>query len=118
MIERIVDLPASVIGMRAIGAFTVDDYVRTIGPAVDRIEAARGELRLLLHLGPQFLGFGDGSWGDLTRELLATPFHRGAVVTDDAAVRTGIAVLRFTLHGQVRSFANGEFDRAADWVAA
>lgn len=118
VITRIKGLPKAVIGMRAVGTFDVADYVATIEPEVERIEATRDDLRVLLHLGPDFDGFGDGDWGDLTKELRATPFHRGAVVTDDAAIRTGLALLRFTLHGQVRSFGNEDYDKAAAWVAA
>jgi hypothetical protein len=118
VIERITGLPDGVLGMRAVGRFSVADYVATIEPEVERVEADRRQLRLLLHLGPQFEGFGEGAWGDLTRELRATQFHRGAVVTDDAAIRTGLTLLRFTLRGDVRSFGNAEFHRAADWVAA
>ena len=117
VIERINGLADGVIGMRAIGTFTVDDYVESIEPEVDRLEAADIELRLLLHLGPQFDGFGAGEWSDLTKELRHTPFHKGAVVTDDGHIRTGVAVLRWALHGDVRSFPNDEFDRAAAWVA-
>ena len=118
VIERIAGLPAGVIGMRAIGMFSVADYVSTIEPEVDRLESANRTLRLLLHLGPDFDGFGHGAWGDLTRELMATPFHRGAVVTDDPAVRMGVALLRFTFHGHVRSFCNDDYHKAAAWVAA
>ena len=118
MIERIDDLPDGVIGMRAVGTFSVADFVDNIEPEVERVEAAHAALRLLLHLGPDFSGFGEGAWGDLTKELRATPFHRGAVVTDDSAIRTGISLLRFTLHGHVRSFGNDDYDKAASWVAA
>jgi hypothetical protein len=118
VIERIDGLPDGVIGMRAVGQFSVDDYVEIIEPEVERVAAAHEKLRVLLHLGPGFTGFGDGAWGDLTRELRSTPFHRGAVVTDDSTIRTGIALLRFTLHGHVRSFGNDDYDEAAGWVAA
>jgi SpoIIAA-like len=118
VIERISGLADGVIGMRAIGTFSVDDYVRTIEPEVDRVEAAREQLRLLLHLGPDFDGFGEGEWGALTSELRHTPFHKGAVVTDDSAIRTGLALLRWALHGDVRSFANDDFDKAVTWVTA
>jgi hypothetical protein len=118
VIKRIRGLPQGVIGMRAVGTFSVADYVDTIEPELARLEAANRELRLLLQLGPEFEGFGEGAWGELTSELRATPFHRGAVVTDDAAIRTGVALLRFTLHGHVRSFGNDDYDRAAEWVAA
>jgi hypothetical protein len=118
VVERITGLADGVVGMRAVGTFSVDDYTKTIEPELERLEHAHRELRLLLQLGPEFDGFGEGAWGDLTSELRSTPFHRGAVVTDDAAIRTGVALLRFTLHGHVRSFANGDYDRAVAWVAA
>jgi len=89
VIEPIEGLADGVIGMRAVGTFSVDDYVATIEPEVDRLEAELGQLRLLLHLGPEFAGFGDGEWGELTKELRHTSFHRGAVVTDDSHIRTG-----------------------------
>lgn len=118
MIERIADLPESVIGMRAVGTFSVDDYTEHVEPELTRVGASGEPLRLLLHLGPRFEGFGEGAWNDLTRELRATRFHRGAVVTDDAKVRVGIAVLRFRLRGQVRTFGNAGYDRAVAWVAS
>ena len=103
--------------MRAVGTFGVADYVDTIEPELEKVEAEHAKLRLVLQLGPEFDGFGEGAWGDLTKELRATPFHRGAVVTDDGAIRTGLALLRFTLHGHVRSFSNGDYDHAVTWVA-
>jgi SpoIIAA-like len=118
VIERIPGLADGVIGIRAVGTFSVDDYATTIEPELERLETAHRQLRLLLQLGPEFDGFGEGAWGDLTGELRSTPFHRGAVVTDDAVIRTGVALLRFTLHGHVRSFANDDYDRAVAWVAA
>jgi hypothetical protein len=118
VIERIPGLADGVIGMRAVGTFSVADYTDTIEPELERLEPEHHKLRLLLQLGPEFDGFGEGSWGELTNELRSTPFHRGAVVTDDATIRTGLALLRFTLHGHVRSFSNHEYDRAVEWVAA
>ncbi|MET0579798.1 MAG: STAS/SEC14 domain-containing protein, partial [Ilumatobacteraceae bacterium] len=100
------------------GTFSVDDYVATIEPEVERLEDQHAQLRLLLYLGPDFDGFGDGAWGELTKELRHTKFHRGAVVTDDSHIRTGLSLLRWALHGDVRSFSNDDYDKAAAWVAA
>src|SRR6476659_9161972 len=80
VIERIPGLADGVIGIRAVGTFSVDDYAATIEPELERLETAHRQLRLLLQLGPEFEGFGEGAWGDLTGELRSTPFHRGAVV--------------------------------------
>ena len=118
VIEPIEDLPAGVVGMRAVGAFSVDDYTKVIEPELDRVEAGDHELRLLLHLGPDFTGFGEGAWGELTSEIRHTAFHRGAVVTDDDMVRNGLRVLKWVLRGDVRTFRNREYDRAVTWVAS
>jgi len=118
VLVRITGLADGVIGMRAVGTFSVADYTATVEPELERMDTSAHRLRLLLQLGPDFEGFGEGAWGELTNELRHTPFHRGAVVTDDAAIRTGLALLRFTLHGHVRSFGNADYDRAAEWVAA
>ena len=117
VIEPIDGLAHDVIGMRAVGTFTIDDYVGIIEPEVERLEASHSKLRLLLHLGPEFAGFGDGEWGELTKELRHTQFKKGAVVTDDSHIRTGISVLRWALHGDVRSFSEHDYAKAVAWVA-
>jgi hypothetical protein len=117
MLQTIVDLPAGVIGMRAVGDFTTDDFIQVIEPALAAVERAHEELRLVLVLGPEFTGFGEGTWGELTNEIRRTHFHRGAVVTDDGGTRTSVNVLKWVLHGDVRTFRNREYGEAVDWVA-
>jgi hypothetical protein len=116
VIERIDDMPAGVIGIRAVGLFTIDDYCAVIEPELERLDATHDQLRLLLHLGTEFTGFGEGAWGDLTDEIRHTHFHRGAVVTDDGHIRTGLNVLKWVLHGHVRTFRNDEYAKAVHWV--
>jgi len=117
VVEPIPDLPDGVVGLRAVGSFSVHDYTQMIGPELDRLELSARELRLLLHLGPDFTGFGEGAWAELTGEIRHTPFRRGAVVTDDDLVRNGLRVLRWVLRGDVRTFRDHEYDRAVIWVA-
>jgi hypothetical protein len=118
VVEPIPDLPAGVFGLRAVGNFSVDDYSKVIEPELDRLEAADQELRLLLHLGTDFTGFGEGAWGDLTNEIRHTPFRRGAVVTDDDMVRNGLRVLKWVLRGDVRTFRDRDYDKAVTWVSS
>ena len=117
MIERIDDLPAGIVGMRAVGQFTVADYKKIIVPELDDRANSSQDVRLLLHLGPQFTGFGEGAWSELTSELRRMPFDRGALVTDDSQIRHAIRVLRWALRGSVRTFRNLEYDDAVAWVA-
>ena len=51
--------------------------------------------------------------------LTDMPFIEGNLPTGHkTTIRTGISLLRFTLHGHVRSFGNDDYDKAASWVAA
>ncbi|MEM8619809.1 MAG: STAS/SEC14 domain-containing protein [Actinomycetota bacterium] len=117
MLESIADAPDGVIAMRAVGEFTIDDYLDVVEPQVHELDGGHADLRLVLELGSEFTGFGDGAWGDLTDEIRHTHFHRGAVVTDDRFIRTGIDVLKWTLHGHVRTFGTDELEHALRWVA-
>jgi hypothetical protein len=107
-----------VIGFRAVGQFTIDDYSAVIEPVLQKVAASSEELRLLLYLGPEFTGFGEGAWGDLTGEIRHTHFHRGAVVTDVGLIRTELNILKWMLHGDVRTFRNDEYEKAVRWVAS
>jgi hypothetical protein len=116
VLESIGGLENDVIGIRAIGLFTIADYSAIIEPELERLAAVREQLRLLLYLGADFTGFGEGAWGNLADEIRHTNFHRGAVVTDDGYIRTSINVLKWTLRGDVRTFQNFEYENAVLWV--
>jgi hypothetical protein len=117
VVEPILGLDDGVVGLRAVGLFSVDDYANVIEPALDRLAGTHGEVRLLLHLGPEFHGFGEGAWGELTTEIRHTPFYRGAVVTDDDFIRRGLRVIKWTLRGDVRTFRERDYDKAVAWVS-
>ena len=117
MLEPILQLPDGCIGLRAIGDFTIDDFVLHVQPRVDEVVEQNEKLRLVLHLGAEFRGFGEGAWGELTDGLRHIRFHRGAVVTDDGRLSNAINILKWTLRGEVRTFQNREFDVAVRWVS-
>ena len=117
VIEFIDDLPNGCIGARAIGNLTLDDYSTSIEPLVDSIIEQHAQLRLILHLGDAFDGFGEGAWGHLTDEIRHVRFHRGAVVTNDGHISGAVNVLKWTLHGHVRTFHNDEYQNAVHWIA-
>jgi len=116
VIKPIDDLPTGVLGLTVVGAFGIDDFTTVVEPALGRVVTDHERLRLLLFLGPEFTGFADGAWGELTGEIRHTKFERGAVVTDEHEIRNALNVLKWMLHGDVRTFRNDEYDEAADWV--
>lgn len=117
MIETIDDLPAGVSGVCASGEFTVEEFQTVVVPEVDRLVADGADPRLVLQLSPEFTGFGEGAWGELTDNILRMPFRRAAVVTDDGTVSTALNLMKWLLRGDVRTFRNDEYDAAVAWVA-
>lgn len=117
VIEHIEDLPTGCIGMRVSGLFTIEDFTGTVEIQIDKVTAQHEQLRLVLHLGEQFEGFGEGAWGELTDEIRQTHFLKGAVVTDDGHISTALNVMKWGLHGHLRTFHNREFDKAVQWVS-
>lgn len=65
MLEKISDVPDSVLGFRASGELTGDDYRNVLVPAVEAALQRRDKLRLLYLLGDDVTGFSAGAaWQD------------------------------------------------------
>jgi hypothetical protein len=120
MLEPVDDLPAGVLGLRAKGTVSRDDYERVAFP---QLEAARREgrrLRFVYHLGPEFRGFTPlAAWEDFrigVRYLRL--FERCAVVTDLDWVRVATRAARPLMPCPVKVFSNDRFDDAVAWLGA
>lgn len=67
MLERISDLPDSVVGIRALGEVTGDDYRNVLTPAVEDALEGGHKVRLLYVLGEDVKGLGltaGAAWQD------------------------------------------------------
>jgi SpoIIAA-like len=120
MIERISDLPDTVLGFAAKGKVTAEDYESVLVPAVEAAIAERHKIRLLYQLGPDLSGFEAGAlWDDAKVGLRhATAWERVAVVTDVEWIRVATKVFGFAIPGEVRVFRNGEMAAAREWLSA
>ena len=117
MIEPILGLPDGVVGVRV----TRDVRRRRLQPrrrAGDR--ASRGDSTTNLGSCSTFRRSSTGSakvrGTTVTEEAQHLTFHKGAVVTDIGMIRTTVNVLKWAMHGHVRTFRNDEFDAAVAWV--
>jgi hypothetical protein len=61
VLERISDLPDSVLGFKASGELTGDDYRGVLVPAVEAALAKKEKVRLLYVLGDEVTGFSAGA---------------------------------------------------------
>lgn len=122
MIERIEDVPAGIVGLRASGKLTKDDYTEVLEPAL-REGVESGELRLLFVLTdfhglepsaiPEDARTGFRSW---IRDHAA--WKRFALVTDVEWVAKAMHMFTWLTPGEVLIRDLDGLEEAKRWVAA
>lgn len=117
MFQLMDGLPAGVVGVRAVGVVTKEDYETVLDPAVD---GAGGPLRILFVLGPDFERYSAGAMLADTEEYarLWRTCSRMAVVTDVGWIRDAVGLFRHALPGELRLFPYADLSVAIAWIAA
>ncbi len=122
MIERMDDVPAGVIGIRASGKLTKDDYESVLEPALkEAIDA--GDARVLFVL-PDFDGLEPQAFFEDVKTGLAvelknrSAWKRFAVVTGVDWIAKAIRLFAWAMPAEVKVAGMDELDEAKDWVAA
>jgi hypothetical protein len=122
MIERMDDLPAGVIGIRASGKLTRDDYRDALEPALKEATDS-GEARVLFVL-PDFDGLEPGAWiEDVKTGLKAeiadrSAWRKLAVVTGVDWIAKAMHLFAWAMPGELAVYEMEQLDEAKDWVAA
>lgn len=120
MIERLGDVPEGVIGVRASGTLTAQDYASVVDPLVDELtrEGRRG--RFLIEVAPDYRGLTPAALADDLRQgLRALPsFDACAVVTDVAWIRRATAVAAAVMPYPLRAFRGHQRAAAQAWLVA
>lgn len=121
MIERIEDMPAGTIGLRASGKLSREDYQQVLEPAL-REGVESGEMRLLFVM-PDFDGLEPGAMIEDVETGLRTwvrehsAWKRFAFVTDVDWLAKSMRAFAWLAPGEVRVFSLGELDAAREWVS-
>jgi hypothetical protein len=118
MLEIIIDLPEQILGVRASGKITADDYREVLIPAVEKRLASHAKVRLLYVIGDDFDSFSGGAaWEDAKVGMSHfTSFDRVAVVSDNDWIEGMVKAFGFALPGEVRTFDNDEYEDARSWI--
>lgn len=119
MFEPIGGLPEGVIGLRAVGRVTGDDYRDVLVPAVDEATAGGHTVRLMLVLGDAFEGYDPSAVAADAGVGLEhfRSFERVAVVTDADWIRRAIHLFGPLIPGEVRVFPVADEADARQWVS-
>jgi hypothetical protein len=120
MIERIDDVPAGVIGVRASGKLTKDEYETVLEPALNEA-AESGEARVLFVL-PDFDGLEPEAWlEDMKTGLGVELMNRAAwkklaVVSGVDWIAKAMRLFAWAVPGELAVFEMDELDKAKEWV--
>ena len=122
MIERIGDMPAGTIGLRASGKLTREEYRQVLEPALQE-GVQSGELRLVFVLSgfdgielaavPEDLKTGLSTWF-----AHHSAWKRFALVTDVDWVAKAMHLFTWMTPGEVKIYDLDRFDEAKAWVAS
>jgi hypothetical protein len=118
MIEIIQDFPDHVVGFRAIGHVTKQDYEQVLVPTVEAALKRHHKLRLYYELGSQFTGIDPGAaWEDAKVGVEhLTRWERGAIVTDVEWIKHMVNAFRFLMPGNLRVFPASQASQARSWI--
>ncbi len=118
MLELLKDLPNGVVGVRATGVVTREDYAQVFEPLVAAADSADRRLRLLYQFAPGFERLSPG--GGLADLRLGVRywrvFERCAVVADETWIEQAVRIFGAMMPCEVRTFENADLSRAVAWL--
>ncbi len=116
--ELIAGLPRDVIGVRAIGMITAQDYQDTLIPLVEQKLQEHDKLKCLAVLDEHFVGYsGHAAWEDVKLGLRhPLSFTRCALVTDISWVTKAGRLLAPLMPFAFKAFPLAELEQAKSWV--
>jgi len=123
MIEVLEEMPEGVIGFRATGHVTADDYRDMLLPPM-KAQVEAGEVRLVYAIGPGFEKFEAGALVQDSKVGLTLGIsHWGAwkkcaIVTDEEWVIKAIHAFGFLSPGEVATYPLDGLEQAKEWAAA
>lgn len=118
MIRQIPDLPINMVGFRASGEVTKDDF-EIVKTKVSELVTKTGKLNYLLYLHSSPSDFTIGAW--LQDALLGiqniTKWNRASIISDSETVDNFTTVFSKIMPGEFRVFPKAEYDKAVDWTS-
>ena len=118
MIVQIPRLPDNMVGFRADGEVTKEDFDIVHLQVADLVEKT-GKLNYLLFLDNSPADFTMGAW--LQDALLGvkhiTKWNRAAIISDSEAVIDFTAVFSKVMPGEFRGYHKTDYNKAVDWVS-
>lgn len=119
MILYLQDLPINIVGFKAIGKVTKQDFTETVMPKVKELIDRTDKLNYLLVLETSIKNFTIGAW---VKDALMgikhlTKWNRAAIVTDVEGIRIFTNFFSCIMPGEYKGFEHKDLKQAIDWVS-
>jgi hypothetical protein len=114
------DTPANVVGVRALGKVTEDDYKQTLVPALADASKQFKEINFLMVFETDLGNFTSGAWMQDAKISLKhfAKWNKIAIVSDQKIVEKLAHVFSFISPAEAKGFPVSDIELAKTWVAA
>ena len=118
MIEQIKNLPDNMVGFRASGEVTKDDF-DIVHKKVEQLVDKTGKLNYMLFLDTPPSEFTVGAWWEdaLLGIKNITKWNRAAIISDSETVDKFTTVFSKVMPGEFKVFQKNDLERAIDWTS-
>jgi hypothetical protein len=119
MLELITDLPSTVVGVRASGTVSKEDFDKVLVPALSDLAQRTGKINYLLVLETDISNFTLGAWIDDLKLGVKhfMKWNRIAIVSNQRGVTRFSDMFGLVMPGDARGFPPEELEQAKTWVA-
>lgn len=119
MIKYLEDLPSNIVGFKATGDITEEDFIQTVMPKVKALIDKTDQLNYLLVLETSIKNFTIGAWmkDAIMGVKHLTKWNRAAIVSDVEAIRNFTNFFSYLMPGEFKGFKHTELQEAIDWVS-
>lgn len=120
MLLLMTDAPPHVVGVRAVGKVSEDEYENILLPALEKAIKQFGELNYIMVLETSVANFSVGAWlNDIKAGLKHyTKWKKIAIVTDQKFVEKITDFVSLLIPGQAKGFPLSDIKLAKAWVGA
>ena len=120
MVEMIPGLPDNVLGFKAVGKITGEDYERVVIPEIESRLENHDKLRAVYECGPEMTGFElKALWDDAKVGLKhMKAWEKIAVVSDDTLVAQGVKMFSFMVPCEIKVCEASGIEEAKAWASS
>lgn len=119
MIYTIENLPANMVGFKAIGNITENDFSKIVIPTVKVLIDKTDKLNYLLVLDTSIKNFSKEAWFENAMMGMKnlTKWNRAAIVSDVTAIKVFTNIFSVLMPGEFKVFEHSQLQDAIDWVS-